>query len=159
MLETDKQLNQRKIEPIPILIGLLVLAGIGAFGYFQWKAAEERANYQPVLTEEAKAYLGKLDLGQVEMAAKESALEQTLVEITGKITNLGDKTIRSAQINCVFFDVNGMELHRVPAAIVRTRQGPLRAGEQREFRLAFDAIPDGWNQIMPSLYISEIVFD
>ena len=40
----------------------------------------------------------------------------------------------------------------------RSRSGGAIAGGKREFRLAFDAIPEGWNQTMPNLFIAEIVF-
>ena len=105
----------------------------------------------------ARAYLPSLDLHDVQMSAAESALGHTLVEITGVIGNLGDKPIESVKLNCVFYEINGIELHRVRSTIVRSSVG-LPPGDERNFRLAFDAIPDGWNQVMPNLFIAEIIF-
>ncbi len=157
MLETEKQIKGGGLKPIPIFIAAALFAALAAVGYYQWKAAAEAVPAGPVLTDEARAYLPLLDLHDVDMTATESALGHTLVEITGTIENLGEKPIRSVMLNCVFYEINGIELDRAPAAIVRANAG-LPPGEKREFRLPFDAIPDGWNQTIPNLFIAEIVF-
>lgn len=141
-----------------LLIALGLLLGIAGFGYLEWKGRSDLPVEQVVLTDEARAYLTGLDLSDVEMGATDNALGQTLVEITGTIRNIGDRPVRSIRLNCVFFDVYGIELHRVLSTIVRSSQG-LEPGGEVPFRLPFDDIPDGWNQVLPSLYVAEIVFD
>ena len=141
-----------------LLIALGLLLGIAGFGYLEWKGRSDLPVEQVVLTEEARGYLTSLDLSDVEMGATDNALGQTLVEITGTIRNIGDRPVRSIRLNCVFFDVYGIELHRVLTTIVRSSQG-LQPGGEVPFRLPFDDIPDGWNQVLPSLYVAEIVFD
>ena len=93
------------------------------------------------------------------MEAGEDFLEQTLVTIEGKIVNNGEQTIGLVEVNCVFREVNGIEIAREPATLVGRRSGPLRPGETKEFRLAFDALPEDWNQTMPNLFISRIQFE
>lgn len=141
-----------------LLIALGLLLGITVFGYLEWKGRSDLPVEQVVLTDEARVYLTSLDLSDVEMGATDNALGQTLVEITGTIRNIGDRPVRSIRLNCVFFDVYGIELHRVLSTIVRSSQG-LEPGGEQAFRLPFDDIPDGWNQVLPSLYVAEIVFD
>ena len=141
-----------------LLIALGLLLGIAGFGYLEWKGRSDLPAEQVVLTDEARGYLSSLDLSEVEMGATDNALGQTLVEITGTIRNIGDRPVRSIRLNCVFFDVYGIELHRVLSTIVRSSQG-LEPGGEVPFRLPFDDIPDGWNQVLPSLYVAEIVFD
>ena len=141
-----------------LLIALGLLLGIAGFGYLEWKGRSDLPVEQVVLTDEARDYLTSLDLSDVEMGATDNALGQTLVEITGTIRNIGDRPVRSIRLNCVFFDVYGVELHRVLTTIVRSSQG-LQPGGEVPFRLPFDDIPDGWNQVLPSLYVAEIVFD
>ena len=158
MLETGQTIRKKSSKAVPLLIAALLAAGIGSLAYMEWKKEAERPPEQIALTDEARAYLPQLDLGGVEMAATDNALGQTLVEITGMISNLGNRHIRRIRINCVFFDVYGIELHRVLSTIVRAGQG-LAPGAQRDFRLPFDDIPEGWNQVMPKLYIAEIVFE
>ena len=141
-----------------LLIALGLLLGIAVFGYLEWKGRSDLPVEQVVLTDEARGYLTSLDLSEVEMGATDNALGQTLVEITGTIRNIGDRPVRSIRLNCVFFDVYGIELHRVLSTIVRSSEG-LEPGGEQPFRLPFDDIPDGWNQVLPSLYVAEIVFD
>jgi hypothetical protein len=141
-----------------LLIALGLLLGIAVFGYLEWKGRSDLPVEQVVLTDEARVYLTSLDLSDVEMGATDNALGQTLVEITGTIRNIGDRPVRSIRLNCVFFDVYGIELHRVLSTIVRSSEG-LEPGAEQPFRLPFDDIPDGWNQVLPSLYVAEIVFD
>ena len=158
MLDTDKQNKQPRSKALTLLIGLGLLLGVAGFGYLEWKGRSGPPVEQVVLTDQAREYLTGLDLADVEMAAMDNSLGQTLVEITGTIRNIGDKPVRSIRLNCVFFDVYGVELHRVLSTIVRSSQG-LDPGQEVPFRLPFDDIPDGWNQVLPSLYIAEIVFD
>jgi hypothetical protein len=112
----------------------------------------------PPLTPEAKAYTKYLGLSEVEMKAKDSFMQSTLVEITGKITNKGDRSLRLVEINCVFYDPIGQVALRERVAIVRQKDGALRPGQTRVFRLPFDAIPQSWNQILPQLVIARIDF-
>ncbi len=42
--------------------------------------------------------------------------------------------------------------------MVKAQGAPLNPNDVRSFRLAFDSLPDGWNQAMPKLVIAQIVF-
>lgn len=158
MLEDGQAQRAGKPKAIPLLVAAALAAAVGTVAYLAWKERSERLPEPVVLTDAARAYLPMLDLGGVEMSAKENALGQTLVEITGTIRNAGDRHVRGIRINCVFFDVHGIELHRVLSTVVRSDRG-LAPASEREFRLPFDDIPEGWNQVMPNLYIAEIAFD
>ncbi len=158
MLETGKRIAARKPRLVPWLIAALVAVALGGVVYLLIQQGSGSTTTQVVLTDEARGYLPNLDLEEVQMAATDNTLGFTLVEITGKIRNNGDRPIQSIRLNCVFFDVYGIELHRVLSMIVRSGDG-LVPGAARDFRLPFDDIPEGWNQVMPNLYIAEIVFD
>ncbi len=157
MLDTDKQLRRSSAPIVPIALGLLLVAAAGGAWVFynQKKVATQE---DPVLTQQARDYLSNLDLTNVEMAAAEDALGQTLLEITGKITNNGDRPVTAVEVNCVFRDVNGAEVDRQRALVVRERDGPLAPGASRDFRLPFDKISDRWNQAVPNLYVARIQF-
>jgi hypothetical protein len=110
------------------------------------------------LTPEAKAYVRNLALAEVEMKATESIATQALVEITGKITNKGDRQVDQVDLNAVFYDPYGQLVLRERVSIVRPKSGGLAPGETKRFRLAFDNIPQSWNQAMPQLVIAGIRF-
>ena len=89
------------------------------------------------------------------MKATESYVGQTVTEIEGKITNAGDRTVKHADVFCIFYNAYGEVVLRERVPIVRAA---LKPGETRAFRLPFDDIPDGWNNQMPQLVIARIEF-
>lgn len=141
---------------MPILLGVLMVAAVGGALLYLQQASQ--SDSETVLSDAARAYLPNLDLNNVNMEAHEDALDQTLLEITGQITNLGDTEVTVVEANCVFRDLNGLELERQRSAFVSERTGGLAPGETQSFRMAFDSVPEGWNQILPDLFIAQIQF-
>ena len=144
--------------PIPVVVGaIVVILGFGAWtAYDYWASKHPPA--PPVLTAEAKQYLHNLQLSEVEMKAAESYMKQKVVEIVGKITNNGPRAVNVVEINCVFYDAYGQLVLRERVSVVGRRTGTLAPGQTKSFRLAFDTIPESWNQALPQLVIAQIVF-
>jgi hypothetical protein len=139
-----------------VILGVVVAGGAG-FWYLE-RQSRQASVERPVLTAEAKGYVRYLKLGDVEMKATETYLGQMVVEITGKITNNGARNLKLVEINCVFYDPWGQVVLRERMPIVRTHGGGLGPGKTKDFRLAFDDLPDSWNQGMPQLVIAQILF-
>jgi hypothetical protein len=140
-----------------MVIGVLVVAGLAAF-YFLDRAARKGPPAPAPLSGEARVYVRSLQLLDVTMNAHESYLKQPLVEISGKIGNNGGRVLQLVEINCVFFDPYGQVVLRERVPIVNRKMGSLAPGEIKNFRLAFDNIPESWNQAMPQMVIANIVF-
>jgi hypothetical protein len=158
VLETGSELERRPRDPVPLVIGaIVVLLGAGVAFYLFWQS-QQREEASPVLTPEAEAYLPFLDLVDVQMGASDTFLGQTLVEINGKIKNRGDRTVTLVEINCVFRDINGIEIAREPRVVIGSKTGPLASQQEKSFRLAFDNLPADWNQVLPNLFVAQIVF-
>jgi hypothetical protein len=141
----------------PIVIGIvavLVAGGAAAYLTFGPKPAPPPA---PVLTQEAKDYLVNLKLSDVGLQAAESYINSSLVEVLGKVGNVGNRGVKLVQVNCVFRNVYGQPIHRELATVVG--KGGLKPGETKPFRLAFENPPQGWNQAMPDLVIAQIQFE
>jgi hypothetical protein len=150
--------KRKKGVPVSALIILGVMVAVGGGVWFlDWQSKRVTVP-KAVLTPDAKAYVKYLRLGDVTMKATDAFLKQTLVEIEGKITNFGDRKLQSVEISCVFYDPYGQVVLRERVPIVRSRGGPLNPGETRSFRLAFDTIPESWNQALPQLVIAQITF-
>ncbi len=130
--------------------------GGGAWWLLGRNAASEP---RPVLTSEARGYLKNLALSEVQMQANESYMQQAVVEIVGKIGNNGDRVVKLVEINCVFHDVYGLVVLRERVAIAGRKAGELRPGATKNFRLAFDSIPESWNKQMPEMVIAQILFE
>jgi hypothetical protein len=139
------QKPERKVPPLVFILLALVLAGGAAFWYLEQQSGRVVTN-TTVLTQEAKDYVDKLKLSDVDMKAADAYLQQRLVEIVGKITNGGDRKLKNIYIRCVFRDPMGQVLLREQATLLPARAGGLAPSETRSFRLAFDNIPGGWTQ-------------
>ncbi len=144
--------------PLPLLVILVLLAAAGTVGYFLYQRAKDRPRDVPVLTQEAAAYLPHLQLSDVDMKAAENYLGHTVMNITGKITNQGPRTLRLVEVVCVFRDYAGQVAARERVAVVGRKTGPVAPGQTREFELSFDNVPAGWNQALPDLVIAQIQF-
>jgi len=151
-------LAEDKKPPILIIVvaAVLVLGG-GAFWWLDYQS-KHQVTQAPVLTPEARVYLKKLALSDVQMQANEGYMTQALVEIEGKIGNNGDRVVKLIEVNCVFRDPYGQVVLRERQAIAGRKTGDLAPGATKGFRLAFDSIPDSWNKQMPDLIIAQIQF-
>jgi hypothetical protein len=144
------------IPPAVVIVGIVLLAGLAAFVYLD-HAAKQPAAPPPPLTSEARTYVRSLKLSDVQMEAHESYMKQSIVEITGKIENAGDRTLRLVEINCVFYDAYGQVVLRERVPIVK-QNNRLAPAEIKSFRLPFDNVPESWNQAMPQMVIAHIDF-
>jgi hypothetical protein len=140
--------------PLVIVVALIPIA-IGVWWYLDHAAANRQPPEPPGLTAEAKAYVGNLKLSGVDMKATENYAGAAVVEITGQITNAGNRTLERADLTCVFYDVSGLVVFRERVPIVKTTMKP---GETKPFRMAFEGIPTSWNQAMPQLVIAHVSF-
>jgi hypothetical protein len=144
---------------VPLIIVLVLTVALGAVIYFlMFRPGPEPT--QITLTPEARGYVRNLKLSDVEMKASESYMKSTIVEITGKITNNGQRSLRLVEINCIFYDPYNQVVLRERVPIVRSKTSTgLAPGETRSFRLPFDSLPQSWNQGMPQLVIARIEFE
>jgi len=150
--------HARESAPVPVIVAGALLLVISTAVFFWYRQRQQAQPDVPILTKEAAAYLPNLQLADVEMHAAENYLNQTTTSISGKITNAGPRTLRLVEINCVFRDQIGQTVLRERVAIVGRKTGPVSTGQTRPFELNFDNIPVSWNQQLPDLVISQILF-
>lgn len=158
--------QKKSIPPAAIAAGVVVALGLAGFLYLN-QAANRPEAPPPPLTGPAKEYVRHLRFVSADgqspenpkMVAHESYLKQSVVEITGNIQNAGDRVLDLVEINCVFYDPYNNEVLRERVPIVSRKMGKLAPGEVKPFRLAFDNVPEAWNQAMPSMVIARIDFD
>jgi uncharacterized membrane protein len=147
----------RKLPLVPIAAGVfVVLAIVGGLVYLNRPAPPSRQN-EPA-SQEAKAYVPNLRLSDVTMQATENLVKQQVVEVQGKISNDGPRALKSVDIYCLFYGIDGREVHRERMPILQAKGRPLQPRETRDFRLPFDTLPDGWNQAVPRMVIAQITF-
>jgi hypothetical protein len=161
-LAENKPATQTEASKLPIPVPVIVAAVVVALAVGAWAVLDYVARKNPparqVLTTEAKQYVHTLQLSNVEIKAAESYMKQQVVEITGTIADNGPRVVKVVEIYCVFRDAYGQVVLRERVSIVGARTGPLAPGGRKNFRLAFDNIPESWNQAIPDLVIAGIVF-
>ena len=140
-----------------IVIGLVLVLGLGGFLFLD-RAAMKGPPAPPPLTGDARAYARNLKLTNVELKAHESYLKQSVVEIVGNIQNVGDRMVKTVEINCVFYDSYGQVVLRERVPIVSPKIGAVAPEQIKPFRLAFDNVPESWSQAMPQLVMAGIEF-
>jgi hypothetical protein len=150
-------LTRKKLPLVPIVVCVVIAAGL-VIALLYLNRPVTRPENSGRAAPEARAYVGNLALSDVTMQATENFMQQRVVEIQGKITNNGPRPLESVDVYCLFYGVDGSEIHRERLPIVPARGAALTPHETRPFRLPFDSLPDGWNQTMPRLVIAQIVF-
>ncbi len=157
--------QQASIPPVVMVIGVVLALGVGAFLYLE-QASRKPVPPPPPLTGPAKEYAKYLKFVSADgaaaespkMVAHESYLKQSVVEITGNLQNAGDRVLEVVEITCVFHDPYGQVVLRERVPIVSQKMGKIAPGETKPFRLAFDNVPESWNQAMPQMVIARIEF-
>lgn len=150
--------KKKSIALMPLLtaavVGAALLAAVLYLSRSVQKAPETSAS------QEAKAYLVNLGLSDVSMQASENLMNQKVVEVLGNISNNGPRELKSIDVFCLFYGLDGHEVHRERLRIVGGAGAPgsLKPGATKSFRMPFDALPDGWNQAMPKMVIAQITF-
>lgn len=153
------------IPPAAIVVVVVLAAGVAGFLYLNHAASQPPPAPAP-LSGPAKEYVKYLRFASADglndespkMEAHESYLKQSVVEITGNIQNTGDRVLELVEITCVFYDPYGQVVLRERVPIVSKKMGKLAPRETKPFRLAFDNVPESWNQAMPQMVIASIDF-
>ncbi|MBV9612067.1 MAG: hypothetical protein JO091_06320 [Acidobacteriaceae bacterium] len=140
----------------PLIIGAVVVVALLAALIYLNRPAPQRTETRA--SAEAKAYLPNLELSSVSMKATENFMKQQVVEIEGNLANKGPRALQSVDVYCLFYGVDGHEIHRERVPIIVSKGAPLKSGETRRFRMPFDTLPDTWNQALPRMVIAQITF-
>jgi hypothetical protein len=132
-----------------VVAGALIFAG-------RKKPAEMPRTLQPV-----DAYAASLPLSQFAMSESENLSGGKLTYLDGHVQNTGSKTVTAVTVQVVFANDEALspEIDTLPLTLIGMKQpyidvqpvsaNPLKPGDDREFRLTFDKVPDNWNTQMP----------
>jgi hypothetical protein len=140
LVESKTAPKQASIPPMAVVVGLVLVLGLGGFLFLE-RAANKEPPAPPPLTGDARAYARNLKL-----------------TIVGNIQNVGDRMVKTVEINCVFYDSYGQVVLRKRVPIVSAKIGAVAPEQIKPFRLPFDDIPESWNQMMPQLVMAAIEF-
>jgi hypothetical protein len=144
--------------------GLAMLAVFAAFAFMGRKKPAAAPNViQPLA-----AYASSLPLTQLSMSESTSLSGGKSTFVDGRIQNKGSQTVSGVTVQVLFRNDEGMppQMETLPLSLIRTREpyvdtqpvgaAPLKPGDDREFRLIFEAIPTNWNLEMPEVHVIEV---
>lgn len=136
---------------------LVVLVVVGALVY----AGRKKPAAAPNTLQPADSYAMSLPLSQFAMSESGNLSGGKLTYLDGHVGNTGGRTVTSVIVQVVFGNDEAMppQIDTLPLNLIRTRlpyvdiepvsTDPLKPGDDREFRLTFETIPDNWNRQMP----------
>ena len=136
-----------------IVVGVVVLAG------------RKKPVAAPVTLEPADGYSASLPLTDFAMSEAGNLSGGKLTYLDGRVRNAGGKTVTGATVQVVFqndeglapqIDTEALTLIRMKEPYIDTEPmaaDPLKPGDEREFRLTFETVPDNWNSQMPEVRV------
>jgi hypothetical protein len=140
---------------------LIVVALVGALVFLGRKKPEAAPNtLQP-----ADAYAASLPLSQFTMSESENLTGGKQTYLDGHIGNTGDRTVTAVTVQVVFRNDEDLapQIDTVPLTLIRVKEpyidiepvsaAPLKPGDDREFRLTFETVPENWNLQMPEVRV------
>lgn len=147
-----------------VVAGVVVLAVVVALLF----TGRHKAGPPPNTIQPLAAYAANLPLSQFSMSESASYVGGKSTYVDGHIHNAGSETVTGITVQVIFRNDEGMppRLETLPMALIRTRQpyidtqpvaqNPLKPGDDRDFRLIFESIPDNWNYQMPEVRIIQV---
>jgi hypothetical protein len=147
---------------VAALVVLLVVVGM-----ILASRGKGRANLNNSV-EPLATYARDLPLSQLAMSESTSISGGKSTFIDGHIKNTGNSTVIGITVQVLFGNAEGSTptIDTLPLTLIRTRQpyidtqsvasSPLKPGDERDFRLIFESIPENWNMQMPEIRIIEV---
>lgn len=144
--------------------GLVVLVVVGALLYLGRGKSSGTGN--TVLPPDP--YSGSLPLSGLAMSEAANISGGKYTYIDGHVRNTGAQTVTGVTVQVLFRNEEQMppQVETLPLALIRTHDpyidtqpvsaAPLKAGDDREFRLIFETIPSNWNYQMPEVHVIHV---
>jgi hypothetical protein len=140
---------------------LIVVAALGMLVF----AGRHKTAAAPNTLQPADAYAVSLPLSQLAMSESTNLSGGKLTYLDGHVRNAGDRTVSAATVQVVFQNDEQLapQIDTVPLTLIRMREPyidtepmsaePLKPGDDREFRLIFEKVPENWNTQMPEVRV------
>lgn len=131
--------NSRILTMVPFAVAVLLASGCNTTPADRPPTAEE------------KAYFSQIEISDAHMSVTDNFIGQKVFFLDAKVTNRGTKTVRRLVLQLEFVDTLSQVVLREKAFPVTLKKPPLKPGETRAFRAAFENMPADWNMSPPSM--------
>jgi hypothetical protein len=142
----------------------IVALAVGALVY----AGRKPPVAAPSTLQPADAYAASLPLSQLAMSESTSLSGGKLTYLDGHVVNAGGRTVSAVTVQVVFQNDEQLapRIETLPLTLIRMKDpyidtepvsaDPIKPGEDREFRLTFESIPENWNTQMPEVRVIHV---
>lgn len=168
ILGSFQSYEKEKHSRIPAVAGVLVvLAAIGIMVFLG------RASRNPATEDAALAppdpRASELSISDFKMSTADNFAGASVTYLEGKIENKGARNLTGITVQVGFKDQVGQLIQKetMPLAVITAREpyvdtsplsaAPLKPGQIREFRLAFEHVSESWNRVYPEVRITKVV--
>jgi hypothetical protein len=152
---------------LPLVIAASVVLIVAAAVVLVYQHGRAPVTVTPV-TAPPDPYAERLPVSGLVMSESSNLAGGKVTYIDGQIANTGNKTVTGVTVQVLFRDaakeVTQNETHALK--LIRTREpyvdvepvsaAPIKPGEQRDFRLIFDAVSRDWDGAYPQIRIVHV---
>jgi hypothetical protein len=160
-----KKVEDRNWLPLAIAAGVVIL--IAAVAIVSLQRSNRPVEVTPI-SASPDQYAASLPISGLSMSESSNLAGGKVTYVDGHIANKGNRTITGITVQVLFHNV-AQEVTRndtLPLKLIRTREpyvdlqpvssAPLGPGEERDFRLIFDAAPPDWDGAYPQVRIIHV---
>lgn len=145
------------------IAGLAVLVVVAVLVMLGRHKAAAPSTVQPLA-----AYAANLPISELAMSESTSLSGGKSTFIDGHIKNTGNQSVSGITVQVIFRNDEAMppQIDTLPLSLIRTREpyidtqsvssNPLKPGDERDFRLIFESIPQNWNTQIPEIRIIQV---
>ena len=113
-------------------------------------------------------YAANVVFSQLAMSQSTSLSGGTSTFLDGHVRNTGSQPLTGITVQVLFPNDEGQapDIQTVPLSLIRAHEpyvdtepvsaAPLQPGEDKEFRLIFEAVSSNWNQHLPELHVVKV---
>lgn len=136
--------------------GVLVLTGIVVLLNHGVRSAGPAAVQKLPFGATEQAYAQRIKFTDLEMSRAANFLNQEVTYINGVALNDGVRRVLAVDVTVDFRDVSGAVILHDSRRLISGPNSTIEAGQRHDFQLAFEAMPDTWNQTYPDLKITSL---
>jgi hypothetical protein len=141
---------------LALLSGLIVVLILGG-GFYLWSRGGANHPIGPAplpMGAEQQAYAPQIHYSDFQLSRATNMLKTEITYVDGMISNTGNRSVVEIEILLEFHDLSGKIMFHDTRRLYGKAATPLAAGERRDFELAFENVPDGWDQRPPAITVT-----
>jgi hypothetical protein len=132
---------------------LLIVALGGAF--YWWSRGGKAAGPEPLpMGPVEQAYAPQIQFSDFQLSRATNMISTEITYVDGVVTNGGSRTVEELEISLQFHDLAGETISRQTRRLLGKGASPLGPGAKRDFELAFENVPTGWDQRPPAIVVT-----